>query len=312
MTADAAPVGVFVGLATLDVVHRVDRLAGPDEKVTALRQDVAAGGPATGAALTYAALGGPSRLVTVLGRSPLAHVVRSELEGRGVEVLDVDPATATPVPVSAVQVDARTGERSITSADAAAHVVAMDGSALEILDRALDGAAVVLLDGHHRGLAVAAARRVTGETFTATTRPALVLDAGRWRPVMSDLLGCVDVAICSADFRLAGIDADPTLQRLRGAGPPVVVVTHGGEPVQWADAVSHGEVDVPSVAVRDTSGAGDAFHGAYAWSLAHGGTTTDAIELAVKVASHRVGTTGPRDWLDTLARLVGDATAARS
>ena len=303
MTGDAVPIGVFVGLATMDVVHRVDRLAGRNEKVTALRQDVAAGGPATGAALTYAALGGHSRLVTVLGASPVAGLVRNELEARGVEVVDVDPDTATEVPVSAVQVDARTGERSITSADAAGHAVQMDGPAREVLDRALEGAAVVLLDGHHPALAVAAARHVAVGRGSETGGATLLLDAGRWRPVMAELLGLVDIAICSADFRLPGDEAGPTPQHVRDAGPAVVVITHGAEPVLWAAPGGRGEVAVPTVAARDTSGAGDAFHGAYAWSVAHGGGTTDAIAVAVTVASHRVGSPGPRDWLRTLPRV---------
>src|SRR5690625_5980424 len=65
------PRGVFAGLATLDVIHRVDASPGPDEKVTALSQFVAAGGPAANAAVTFAALGGHAVLLTALGRSPI-------------------------------------------------------------------------------------------------------------------------------------------------------------------------------------------------------------------------------------------------
>ncbi len=85
-----APLGVFVGLATLDVIHRVTRRPGPDEKVTALRQDIAAGGPAANAAVTYAALGGRARLVTALGTDRLAGVIGDELQTHRVEVVDVD------------------------------------------------------------------------------------------------------------------------------------------------------------------------------------------------------------------------------
>ena len=40
--------GLFVGLATLDVVQLVDRLPGPNEKTVAQRTWLAAGGPARG------------------------------------------------------------------------------------------------------------------------------------------------------------------------------------------------------------------------------------------------------------------------
>jgi len=89
------PLGVFVGLATLDIVHRVGRRPEVNEKVTALRQDVAAGGPAAGAAVVFAALGGRARLVTALGTDPIARMIRAELTSRGVEVVDVTPDAAT-------------------------------------------------------------------------------------------------------------------------------------------------------------------------------------------------------------------------
>ncbi len=52
-----APVCWFAGLTTLDVVHRAAAPPGRDRKITASRQDVAAGGPAANAAVTVAALG---------------------------------------------------------------------------------------------------------------------------------------------------------------------------------------------------------------------------------------------------------------
>src|SRR5262249_1342223 len=63
------PHGLFAGLATLDLVHTLERPLGPDEKSVALRQDIAAGGPAANAAVTFAALGGDA----VLGTAPGAH-----------------------------------------------------------------------------------------------------------------------------------------------------------------------------------------------------------------------------------------------
>jgi len=38
------PRGVFAGLATLDVIHRIDAAPGPNQKITAHAQFVAAGG----------------------------------------------------------------------------------------------------------------------------------------------------------------------------------------------------------------------------------------------------------------------------
>ncbi|WP_276971814.1 hypothetical protein [Ferrimicrobium acidiphilum] len=50
--------GLFVGLATLDVVGYVDRRPDVDEKVEAADMWTGAGGPATNAAVTFRTLGG--------------------------------------------------------------------------------------------------------------------------------------------------------------------------------------------------------------------------------------------------------------
>ncbi|SDQ36160.1 PfkB family carbohydrate kinase [Quadrisphaera sp. DSM 44207] len=285
------PLGVFVGLATLDVVHRVTRLAGRDEKVTAVRQDVAAGGPAAGAAVAFAALGGRARLVTALGPDAAGAAVRDDLRACGVQV--VPAPSHAPTPVSAVQVLEASGERTVTSLDAAGS----DVPAPPDLEELLDGADVVLLDGHHPRLALAAARAVA-ERRDRGAAPLLLLDAGRWQPVVADLLPLLDVAVCSADFRAPGAhDAPATAAVLLAAGVPVVATTAGPGPVRWWQGGRSGQVAVPAVRAVDTLGAGDAFHGACAWALACGAGTQEALAAAAVVAAHRVSSVGPRAWL---------------
>lgn len=282
-----------VGLATLDVVHRIDAPPEPNRKVTATRQDVAAGGPATNAAVVAAALGAPVGLLTALGPSPIAAAARSDLESWGVHVLDVAPEHD--LAVSAITVDANTGDRAVSSPDAAGADPAWPG------DDHAGSPAVVLIDGHYPRLAVAAARH--GRSCGAL----VVLDAGRWRPVFADLLPLADVVAASADFTLPDGRRGP--HALVQAGARAAVVTDGAGPVRFSSAEGTSQVPVPVVPVRDTLGAGDAFHGALAASLAATGAVptgpglADALADAVTVAAHRVQHTGPRSFLAGLPRV---------
>ena len=52
---------LFAGLTTLDVLHRLDHVPDPGLKVTSTDFTMAAGGPATNAAVTYAALEAAAR-----------------------------------------------------------------------------------------------------------------------------------------------------------------------------------------------------------------------------------------------------------
>jgi sugar/nucleoside kinase (ribokinase family) len=62
------PVGCFIGLCTVDAAYVVDDFPLPNHKVSAQRQELTAGGPATNAAITFAFLGGAASLVSALGR----------------------------------------------------------------------------------------------------------------------------------------------------------------------------------------------------------------------------------------------------
>jgi sugar/nucleoside kinase (ribokinase family) len=292
--SEKAPVGVFVGLATLDVVHRIDRPPGVNEKITAAAQFVAAGGPAANAAVTFAALGGDAILVTALGDGPVAGLVRADLAACGVEVVDAAAGATRAVPVSAVSVVESTGDRSVVSLDA----VTSDAAAPDRLDDLVGGADVVLVDGHHPRLAVAAARRADAG------RTPLVVDAGRWKPVMPDLIPFATDMVCSNDFRTPGAEGPAaTAEALVGAGVRTVVTTHGGSPVQWWAGGDSGSVPVPPVQVVDTLGAGDAFHGAYCYFATRpGGSLADRIQRCVRVAALRCSVVGPRAWLGELQR----------
>ncbi|WP_199191258.1 PfkB family carbohydrate kinase [Amycolatopsis sp. CA-126428] len=269
---------LLAGLCTVDVVQRVDELPAPGEKVQSLRVDVAAGGPATNAAVTAAALGAEATLLTVLGAHPLAALARADLEAHGVRVVDLAPENPEPPPVSAVAVRDRDGERTVVSRNAAGSEATWSGTV---------DADVVLVDGHHPGLALSVAR--------AAGDVPVVLDAGSWKPVLDELLPLVDVAACSAHFTAP----EPGLHE---RGVPTVITTAGAGPVRWSTADGgSGEVPVPAAEARDTLGAGDVWHGALAVAVTRERTVTDRIRFANEVAAERVRHVGPRSWTTAIA-----------
>lgn len=113
---------LFAGLTTLDVLHRLDHVPDPSLKVTSTDFTMAAGGPATNAAVTYAALCAASRvssgpvdeagdasltplpsvdeptLLTALGEGPVSAFLAADLAAVGVRVLDATTPAASPTP----------------------------------------------------------------------------------------------------------------------------------------------------------------------------------------------------------------------
>ncbi|MFI5607515.1 PfkB family carbohydrate kinase [Amycolatopsis sp. NPDC051903] len=278
---------LLAGLCTVDVVQRVSEFPAPGEKVQSLRVDVAAGGPATNAAVTVAALGAGATLVTVVGAHPLAALAHGDLIACGVDVVDLDPERTDSPPVSAVVVRDSDGERTVVSRNAAADAPLTVGDVEPLVREA----GAVLVDGHHPELALAVARAARSLGVP------VVLDAGSWKPVLDELLPLVDVAACSAHFRAPGAN-------LRERGVPVVIVTAGPDPVRWSSAEDSGQVPVNVVGARDTLGAGDVWHGALAHAVASGrASVPEWIRQANAVAAVRVRHVGPRSWTAAVSEL---------
>jgi sulfofructose kinase len=271
---------LLAGLCTVDVVQRVAELPAPGEKVQSLSVDVAAGGPATNAAVTVAALGGSATLLTILGAHPLAELARADLDACGVAVVDVLPEHPDPPSVSAVAVRDHDGERTVVSRNAGHFLPQVPTLRFGHLREKVR---VVLVDGHYPQLALGVAKwaRVRGIP--------VVLDAGSWKPVLDELLPLVDIAACSAHFLVPGAT-------LHERGVPTVITTAGSGPVRWSTTTASGEVLVPEVTVRDTLGAGDVWHGALAYGVGRY-DIPDLIEFANEVAAERVRHTGPRSWV---------------
>jgi sugar/nucleoside kinase (ribokinase family) len=289
------PHGVFVGLATLDCIYRVATAPGPNEKITALGQEIAAGGPAANAAVTFALLGGDATLVTDLGRHPFAGAAREDLESYGVAVIPVDPTSPAPPAVSSIAVTERTGDRSVVSVNATDRSLRAPDWLHEIVGRAQ----VLLIDGHHPALAVAAAG------IARAARVPVLLDAGSWKPVFEYVLRNVDVAVCSADLRLRGGgmgDPGDVAEAIAAFGVRRVAISRGPEPILWWEGFRSGSVAVPAVRARDTLAAGDVLHGAVAFALATGAPFVEALARAGAIAAQKCTHVGPSAWRRALRR----------
>ena len=322
--ADARPIGLFIGLAVLDVIQLVDAPPGPDEKIVALDQAVAAGGPAANAAVAFAALGGRALLAAPVGAGPLAELIRADLTACGVELIDCAAApaargaAAAGPSVSSCTISAATGERSVVSTNARARP---DPAPLSALSDAVAAGApapdVVLIDGHNPPLARA------GLDLAERVGALRLMDAGSWKDDAADLPGRCDVVAPSARFHPpgpAGALREPAdvAAWLRGRGAGAVVLTRGSAPVLWWCGERSGSAAPPAVEAVDTLGAGDVFHGALALALARalpgrrfggGGEAriapaalADAVASACVVAAASTERFGTRAWIAAMPR----------
>lgn len=265
-----APLVVCVGLTTLDVVQVVDALPGPNQKLVSGKFWFDVGGPAANAARVASRLGCRVRLVTALGESELAGLVRTRLHG--IDLVDLAPGDHL-LPVSTIMVTPD-GARSIVSRNTGALTNPRLPSTTIV-----EGARVVLHDGHLLDASVALATQ---------PGPTQVLDGGSWKPGLQLLLPHLDIAVISGDFALPGHSPEQALEDLAGYGIPRLARSRGADAVQAVIADMTRDFEVPQVDAVDTSGAGDVLHGALAAHLAHGMDFVAALSRAIEHASRSV------------------------
>jgi sugar/nucleoside kinase (ribokinase family) len=287
---------VCLGHATCDLLGTLDGWPGPDEKTRLLAAfERQGGGPAATAAVTLARLGTPTRLLGVVGDDDLGRWILAGLREEGVDVDGVRVRRGRRSHLSICLADRRSGGRNVLwhPGDAA------DLRPAELPRGALDGAGVVLLDGRHPEAAAALAK-------TARRRglPTL-LDAGSPAATTTALARQVDVCVASQPFAraLAG-DERPgeQLRALLALGLRHAGVTLGRRGAVFGGAGERHYLFQPVLRVRtvDSTGAGDAFHGAVAWGLLHGWPPSRLLRLAAVVAALKCRAAGGRRGLPTL------------
>jgi ribokinase len=283
---------VVVGSTMIDLVAFADRLPGPGETLVGTRFLQGFGGKGANQAVAAARFGAAVAMVNAVGDDPNGRAIIANLAEQGVAVDDVAILAGTSG-VAPIWVDGAGMNRII---------VIPGTNALVAADRAADAVrrlrpTVVVgqfeIPQATTNAAFAAAREV-GATTILNPAPGAAIESG--------LLGATDWLVPNeTEFVVIGgqaltgsLDDQAAAIVALGDGLNVaLVVTLGergvalrprGEPVRWIPA--------PPVRVVDTTGAGDAFVGAFAVGLGRGWTPISAATLGCAAGSDSVTRAG--------------------
>lgn len=298
--------GLFVGLITLDFLYLAEEFPNRNQKIVAADYTVAAGGPATNAAVTFNYLGKssqkfleqslqkPAQVCGVLGATSLAEIIRCELKQQGVEIIDLMPESNSLPPISSVIITQGTGDRAVISLNASRTKVEINSlipkiSATELLENI----GIVLIDGHQleAGIAIAKLAKSLGIPT--------VLDGGSWKSGLEEILPYIDYAICSDNFhppychQQSEVITYLTNQKIKH-----IAITRGAESIIYVTNNQAGEIKIPQTPVIDTLGAGDIYHGAFCYYFLDKLDFVVALTAAVEVARKSCRFFGTRSWIN--------------
>ena len=298
------PAVAVIGMATADYLYVLDDYPPADSVTPALEHRLVVGGLAGRGAIAAARLGGATRLLATCGTGVHAEVLRAGLDAEGVDCTWV--AYDQPSQHSAVILARRDATRTIIWLPQPM----ADARMVERLPEFLEGVDVALLDSTDEALATAALDECERRGVTT------VMDTGSGRPWTGSLLGRVDHVIAPEKYALkaTGHPAESAALELWGGscravfgvtqGPGGGVFTTGKEPEcleRW---------DAAPVTAVDSCGAGDTFHGAYAWAVAKGLAPAECFATAAWSAGLKISQLG-NEGIPTLDRLEDARASAR-
>jgi sulfofructose kinase len=288
---------IMVGHAALDRVYRIEAFPPEPTNVRAIEAIEIGGGMAANAAVAAARLGARVELWSRVGDDNAGVTIKAGLKAERVDIRYVESFEEARSSTSAIIVDDR-GERLIVGMRDTAIPSTTSWLPLE----RVAGADAVLADLRW----LEATRSVLTEARRKGIPTVLDADLGA-REALPEILPLADYAIFSAPALrdlYRGADDATALAQVLARGPRHAGVTLGAEGYLWQNADGSGG-HVPGFAIDpvDTTGAGDAFHGAFALLLAEGYDIAACERQACAVAAMKCTRLGSRTGLPTRAEL---------
>ncbi len=273
-----------IGHACYDLVFSIEKHPQSDEKIVAEDLVECGGGPAANAAIAVSRLGYKSAFAGYLGNDLYGQKHYQELLDQQVNTqLIVRNASPTPLSTVLVKPDGKRALINYKGSTQALQATAIDFSAIN--------AKAILFDGHEPHVSLA---------YIETARQSIIptiLDAGSVHEGTLKLLDKVTYLAASEKFacQYAG-DVNTALAQLAKLSPNVII-TLGNKGLIWQQGKQTGSIPALGVNAIDTTGAGDAFHGAFAAAIAADMDWMDSLAYASVAGSLCCTTIGARQGL---------------
>ncbi len=296
---------VVVGSLNADFVINLQRFPAPGETLTGRDFKVFPGGKGANQAYAAGRLGGKVSMVGLVGNDGQAELLRGNLASTGVDVSHVhcDPSVSSGI--ATITIDA-SGQNQIIIIPGSNGTFTPDH--LERSGQLLSGAGYVLLQ-----LEIPMPTVLRAAQMARKAGAIVILDPAPAQPLPDELLACVDYLTPNETELgiLTGVDTHRLTEEVAAAkalelqkrGARKVIVKMGDKGALLVN--DKGREFWPALAVKavDTTAAGDAFNGAFAFALAQGKSEAEAGRFATVAAAISVTRPGAQPSMPTRAEV---------
>ena len=267
------------GITTLDYICIVDKLANYRKHATIEDVKFFGGGCVSTALVAFTRLGGTSAFVTSLGDDWVGEEVLKGLKEENIDCSGICIFKKQLTTFSFIQVNKKDGKRAIAFFPGSCRKLKFDKAARNIIKRSK----ILLMDG------LVQFEELKAVKFARENNIKTMLDCNILNDETTKLLPYIDYLITSESFLYDYSKSKDIRKGLTGLykdyKPEVLVTTLGkkGSVTLIDDQLQY--VDIFNVKVRDTTGCGDVYHGAFLYGLLRGWETVDIMSFSSAVSS---------------------------
>ncbi|MCP5515056.1 MAG: carbohydrate kinase family protein [Spirochaetales bacterium] len=258
-----------IGNTSYDITAYFEKY--PEENFKYMTQDFneCTGGPAANASCLLSKWGLKSSFIGVTGDDIYGQLIEKELTDSGVDCSSMIKRKGIKTPLSIIIVNLENGSRTLVNRNTLEQT---GGQAAEGLKKY--NPSVLLFDGYELETAL--------KSMEMFPEAKTILDAGSLRKETECLAAKVDYLVCSERFAcsVSGIKNikersaySRAFNALKGLNKNTIVITMGEDGMVFEKPGLNSEItrlDAFMVKALDTTGAGDIYHGAFAWCLVQG------------------------------------------
>lgn len=286
-----------IGQSTYDIMIPISGPIIDNRKYRIYQEYYSGGGPAFNAACLCALWGARTYLISRVGDDEYGEILTKILSDYGVESEYLIRQKGSETPYSYIFVDSQTGSRTIFN---------RPGKLFDVPTCELTSAPdVILTDGHESTLSI--------EMIKQHPRAKSIIDAGSCRESTLEVAKYVDYLVCSEDFvrqytkkeinlndKSECLDIYNEIKRINNR---TVIVTLGGRGLLYEANGKLCHLPAYPVKVVDTTGAGDIFHGAFAYGVDQRLALLENLKQSAMAAAISIGTFGSQKSIPTLEHI---------
>ncbi len=280
---------VGLGAGVMDYLQVVDSFPATNTKIRSSVADLQGGGSAMTALVTLAHLGLPCLALTVVGDDPVGEMIVRDLANHAVDTQLIQKSTQSHSSLSSVIIAKQT--RTIVG-----HYELEHKLNLKKIKDSIWGAVLLLhVDGHHAEAALQAVQKVRALGGLVS------IDGGHASPDIDALLPYADIMIMSETFVLERAKQKELATHMKMLNqkyrPKVLIVTRGEKGVWYWEDGKVKKLPAFKVIAKDTTGAGDVFHGAFLYGYLQEWSLQRSIQFGQAASALKVQHLGARQGI---------------